>query len=354
MTRLAIVILNWNGISFLKKFLPGLIKTSDLPGVEIIIADNDSSDGSTDFIRSQFPSVRVIELDQNYGFAGGYNKALELIEASYFLLLNSDIEVSQGWLEPLIEFMDQNMEIAGCSPMILDYNNKNRYEYAGAAGGYIDKFGYTFCRGRLFNTIENFDKTMELPVEIFWTTGACMLIRSEEFRKVSGFDAHFFAHMEEVDLCWRLKNLGCKFAMVPLSKVFHVGGGTLPKSNPFKTYLNFRNNLLMLYKNLPENRLKMLLCTRMLMDGLSAGLFLASFKFRDIGAIIKAHKSYRSDRNKYILFRKEQQSLHGYPEHLDIYQRSLVLDYFLSGRKTFGRLKNGYAEKMNANKILKS
>src|SRR6056297_2072863 len=269
MTKVSIVILNWNGEMFLEKFLPGLILHSQLPGVEVIVADNSSSDGSLIMLQKKYSNIRIVRLEKNHGFAGGYNMALQQIEAKYYLLMNSDIEVTENWLDPLISFMDKNNGAAACSPVLLDYNNRNKYEYAGAAGGYIDKYGYTFCRGRIFNAIEEADNIPDNPTEVFWTTGGCMLIRAELFWEGGGFDDHFFAHMEEVDLCWRLKNKGYKLALVPGSKVYHVGGGTLPKSNPFKTYLNFRNNLLLLYKNLPEEILRKTIRRRMLLDGLS-------------------------------------------------------------------------------------
>lgn len=347
MTRAAIVILNWNGLHFLQKFMPVLVEKTSLPDVEIIVADNASDDDSVGYLKKDFKEVRIIEFEENHGFAGGYNKALEQVEAEYFLLLNSDIEVSDGWLEPLLDLMDRNKHVAACSPLLLDQLRREKYEYAGAAGGYMDRFGYTFCRGRIFDRMETADNPPKEPLEVGWTTGACMLIRSGVFRDAGGFDAHFFAHMEEVDLCWRLRNMGHKLAIVPASRVYHVGGGTLPKSNPFKTYLNFRNNLLLLYKNLPEKGLWRRIFTRKMMDGLSAALFLVQFKFRDIAAIRKAHRDARKDLKRYGEFRKQQAIMHGYPGLTDIYQRSVVVDYFLLGRKTFSRLRNGFADKMN-------
>lgn len=347
MTKVAIVILNWNGIGFLEKFLPILIQRTAIKGSQIIVADNNSSDASLTFLEKNFPQIEVIKLSENHGFAGGYNLALEKIKAEYFLLLNSDIEVSENWLQPLLSFMDDHKDYAACSPVLLDYENKSRYEYAGAAGGYIDKFGYAFCRGRIFNTLEESDPELKLPVEVFWTSGACMMIRSDIFHKAGGFDSHFFAHMEEIDLCWRLKNSGHKLALVPESKVYHVGGGTLPKSNPFKTYLNFRNNLLMLYKNISPPNLVRVLFIRRIMDGLSIGMFLLSFKFKDIKAILNAHRDYRRDKKMYEDFRRSELEKHGYPELIDIYQRSIVLDYFLAGRRRFNKLRDRFAVQMD-------
>jgi GT2 family glycosyltransferase len=347
MTETAIVILNWNGEQFLKQFLPILIRYSQLPGVEIIIADNGSTDNSVAMLQQEFNETRVIQLDKNYGFAGGYNKALEEVDATYFLLLNSDIEVKENWLPPLISFMKTHCKVAACSPVLLDYNYRNKYEYAGAAGGYIDRFGYTFCRGRIFNTLETATAIPEKPLSVFWTTGAAMLVRSDIFRQAGGFDENFFAHMEEVDLCWRLKNMGYLLAVVPASRVYHVGGGTLPSSNPFKTYLNFRNNLLLLYKNLPEDRLRNIIRKRMLLDGLSAIRFLATFQTGDFRAVIKAHGEFRKMKTNYREHRHENRIVERSLNHPEIYQGSVVADYFLAGKKHFKELRGGFSEEMD-------
>lgn len=351
MTRIAIVILNWNTKEYLSKFLPPLISHSQLQGVEIIVADSRSTDGSVEMVREQFSDIRVIELDQNYGFAGGYNRALAQVKAEYYLLLNSDIEVQEGWLEPLLEFMDQHKDVAACSPVLHDYHNREMLEYAGAAGGYIDRYGYPFCRGRVFDTTEASDGLPAFPVEVFWTTGACMLIRSELFREADGFDEGFFAHMEEVDLCWRLKNRGHRMAVVPGAAVFHVGGGTLPKSNPFKTFLNFRNNLLLLYKNLPEEALHKTIQKRMLLDGLAALMFLVKLRLRDFRAVIRAHGAFRKRREEYKDFRKDESRNNLQHAHPEIYNRSVVYDYFLAGNKKFGQLRDQFASRMDRRKI---
>lgn len=347
MTEVAIVILNWNGEAFLEKFLPPLIRHSQLPGVEIIVADNNSSDGSVAMLQKRFSDIRIINLDKNHGFAGGYNMALQQVEAKYFLLLNSDIEVQENWLDPLISFMNSNSKVAACSPVLLDYHQRNKYEYAGAAGGYIDKYGYTFCRGRIFHTVEEVTDTPQKPVEVFWTTGACMLIRSDCFREAGGFDETFFAHMEEVDLCWRLKNRGHRLAIVPGSAVYHVGGGTLPKENPFKTYLNFRNNLLLLYKNLPGNTLGKTIRKRMLLDGLSAIIFLFSLKLGNFRAVIKAHGEFRKTKSNYKKQREDEASATRRADHPEIYQQSVVSDYFIAGRKNFRDLRGQYGQLMD-------
>jgi GT2 family glycosyltransferase len=350
MTEVAIVILNWNGETFLEKFLPPLIRHSQLPGVEIIVADNNSYDGSVAMLQKRFSDIRIILLDKNHGFAGGYNMALQQVDAKYYLLLNSDIEVQENWLDPLVSFMNHNSAVAACSPVLLDYHQRNKYEYAGAAGGYIDKYGYTFCRGRIFHTVEEATNLPQKPVEVFWTTGACMLIRSDCFREAGGFDESFFAHMEEVDLCWRLKNRGHRLAVVPDSAVYHVGGGTLPKENPFKTYLNFRNNLLLLYKNLPDEQVDKTIRKRMLLDGLSAIMFMVSFKFGDFRAVVKAHGEFRKTKNSYRKQRKEG-SVTRRADHPEIYQWSVVSDYFLSGKKHFRDLRGKFGQLMDQRTI---
>ncbi len=347
MTEVAIVILNWNGETFLEQFLPGLIDRSQLPGVEIIVADNRSSDGSAAMMQKKFSDIRVISLDKNHGFAGGYNMALQQVKAKYYLLLNSDIEVQENWLNPLLSFMNSNSKVAACSPVLLDYHKRTKYEYAGAAGGYIDKYGYPFCRGRIFYTVEEAGNFPKKPVEVFWTTGACMLIRSECFREAGGFDESFFAHMEEVDLCWRLKNMGHQVAIVPDSAVYHVGGGTLPKENPFKTYLNFRNNLLLLYKNLPDKTVSKTIRKRKLMDGLAAIMFLAYFKFGDFRAVIKAHGAFRKMKNSYRKQRNIEASVTRRSDHPEMYQKSVVYDYFFAGRKHFRDLRGQFGLQMD-------
>ena len=345
MSKTAVVILNWNGIAYLKEFLPSLLSYTSIPDVELVVADNASSDGSVEFLKAQYAEIKVVKLDKNYGFTGGYNRALAQLNADYFMILNSDIEVTEGWIQPLIALMDQQADVAACSPLLLDYNRKEKYEYAGAAGGYIDRYGYTFCRGRIFDKQEEIQSAYNKATDVFWTTGACMLVRAEMFQKAGGFDENFFAHMEEVDLCWRWKNMGYKLKVLPDSKVYHVGGGTLPKSNPFKTYLNFRNNLFLLYKNLPENKMSKVLFTRILLDYLSVIRFLATFSFKDIGAIIKAHRHFQRKKVDYIDFRESQHSQIVKSDHEERYSHSIVLDYFLLGRRRFSQLRGDFAKK---------
>lgn len=345
--KTAVVILNWNGREFLEKFLPVLMEHTQDPATEIIVADNDSSDDSVPFLEAHYKELRLIRLERNHGFAGGYNEALRKVEAEYYMLLNSDIEVTGNWLGPLVDHLDRHTEVAACSPILLDQRQRDMFEYAGAAGGYIDRYGYTFCRGRIFHTTERFSGEPTEPLEVFWTTGACMLVRSALFREAGGFDAHFFAHMEEVDLCWRLRNRGHKLSVVPASRVYHVGGGTLPKSNPFKTYLNFRNNLFLLYKNLPEKELKATIRTRMLLDGISALQFLLTFKFGDLKAVCRAHRDFRKRKGAYRETRDRYRSAIKKTSHPEMYNRSVVFDYFLAGRKQFNQLRDQFEQRMN-------
>jgi GT2 family glycosyltransferase len=287
----AIVLLNWNGKEWLEKFLPNLIKYSKK--YIIYVADNDSSDKSLKFVRNNYPNIKIIVNDDNYGYAKGYNNALKSIDAEYFVLINSDVEVTKDWIDPMLNIMNSNHNIAACQPKILDYYNRNYFEYAGASGGYIDILGYPFCRGRILNEIEKDEGQYNDVKEIFWATGACFIIRKKYFNEVGGFDEDFFAHQEEIDLCWRLQNIGYNIVVEPKSVVYHVGGGTLDYKSQFKTYLNFRNNLFMLFKNLPLIHLVFLFPIRLLLDGI-AGLILLVKKngFNNVFAIIKAHISF--------------------------------------------------------------
>ncbi|MFM9008280.1 MAG: glycosyltransferase family 2 protein [Bacteroidota bacterium] len=248
MKRVAIVILNWNGASFLKRFLPGVISDASHLA-RIVVADNASTDDSVELLARDFPQVEIIRLERNFGFTGGYNRALAQLDADYFLLLNSDVETSSGWLEPLIDWMDKHPETAACQPKIRSYEHRNLFEHAGACGGFIDRLGYPFCRGRIMHSLEADTGQYDSPLPVFWATGACMMIRGALYKQAGGFDERFFAHMEEIDLCWRLIKQGHNIMVIPQSTVFHVGGGTLPKNNPRKTFYNFSHNLLMLTKN---------------------------------------------------------------------------------------------------------
>jgi GT2 family glycosyltransferase len=339
MIRVAIVILNWNGKQFLEEFLPSVIKYSNIEGAKVIIADNASSDNSVGFIRENAPSVEIIRLDKNYGFAEGYNRALDQIESEYFVLLNSDVKVTEGWLNPLLGMMDSDSLVGACMPKIKSYSQPDFFEYAGAAGGFIDKYGYTFCQGRIFDSIENDFGQYDASREIFWASGACLMVRASLFKITGGLDSRFFAHMEEIDLCWRFKNRGYKIMYVSTSIVFHVGGGTLPRSNPQKTYLNFRNNLYLLSKNLPHEKLVNILIIRFLMDLLSELRFLFRGAFRDFFAIIQAHFTFFMNRKYCTVFRKNEQQFMTSHTHKQIYPGSIVYDYFIRKKYTFKSLK---------------
>jgi len=278
--KVAVVILNWNGRKFLEKFLPSVTKNSI--GAEVIIADNASTDDSVDFMKENYPELRLIINSSNSGYAGGYNEALAQINAEYYVLLNSDIEVGENWVMPIIEEMDKNPEIGAAQPKLIAYYQKDEFEYAGAAGGFIDKYGYPFCRGRLFNSLEKDTEQYNDNTEIFWASGAAMFVRANAFHKVGGLDNDFFAHMEEIDLCWRLKLSGYKIMAIPKSIVYHVGGGTLPKNSSRKTYLNFRNNFALLFKNLPKNRLWKVFIARLVLDGVAAIRFLTEGKYLEL------------------------------------------------------------------------
>ncbi|MDR3046620.1 MAG: glycosyltransferase family 2 protein, partial [Bacteroidales bacterium] len=278
--KLAIVILNWNGKAFLEKFLPVLLlHTPDY--AEIIIADNASSDGSMEMMKMKFPEVKTIQNSCNGGFSKGYNEALQKVDADYYCLLNSDVEVTENWVSPIMTLLDEHPDVAAVQPKLLSYYERDSFEYAGASGGFVDRFGYPFCRGRLFEIVERDQHQYDDIIETFWATGAALFVRSELYHKIGGLDEDFFAHMEEIDFCWRLKNLGYKVMVNPLSKVYHVGGGTLPKENSMKTYLNFRNNHFLLIKNLPENRLILTFFMRFFLDIAAAFLFLSRGNKKD-------------------------------------------------------------------------
>lgn len=290
--QIAVVILNWNGKRFLEKFLPSLIKNTDLELAEIVIADNASSDDSIDFLNKNYASLKIIKHDKNYGFAEGYNKALKQLDHKYYVLLNSDVEVTENWIMPLFKLLESDERIAACQPKLINYAEREYFEYAGAAGGLIDKYGFAFCRGRVFNTVEKDLGQHDSTQEIFWATGACMFVRSYMYWEAGGLDNDFFAHMEEIDLCWRLQLNGGKIMCEPQSVVYHVGGGTLDATNPFKTYLNFRNNLSLLYKNLPSSVLKKRLFARKVLDGIAAIRFFTEGKYGDVKAVFRAHKDH--------------------------------------------------------------
>lgn len=338
-SKTSIVILNWNGSNMLKKFLPSVLACS--ANAEVVVADNASTDGSLDLLRSSFPEVRLIVLDRNYGFAEGYNKALEQVKAQYYVLLNSDVEVGEGWLQPLVAFLDKHADYCACQPKLRAYHAPDSFEYAGASGGFLDRYGYPFCRGRLFSTVEKDEGQYDTTVDVLWATGACLVIRSDDYWRAGGLDARFFAHNEEIDLCWRLRLAGRRIACVPESTVWHVGGGTLPKSNPMKTYLNFRNNLTMLYKNLSEQELKKVMRVRRVLDYVAALQMLLTGKPREMKAVIKARRDFAKWKS---LFRQDRlliQNSRKVDSIAEIYPGSLLACYYLRGKKLFSQLKWG-------------
>ena len=290
--RIAIVILNWNGAAMMRRYLPTVVKYS-AGEATVYVADNASTDDSLLLLEADFPGCKVIKLDRNWGFAEGYNKALAQIEAEYYLLLNSDIEVTHHWLTPLLEFMDVHPEAAACQPKLLSLADRDCFEYAGACGGFIDRYGYPFCRGRIFDTVERDGGQYDYRQEIFWATGAAMMVRSADYWRAGGLDGRFFAHNEEIDLCWRLRLMGRKIFCIPESCVYHVGGGTLPKGNPMKTFLNFRNNLTMLYKCLPENELRHVMRVRWVLDYVAAfEMLLLKGSLGDFKAVWRARRAF--------------------------------------------------------------
>lgn len=338
-SKTSIVILNWNGSNMLKKFLPSVLACS--ANAEVVVADNASTDGSLDLLRSSFPEVRLIVLDRNYGFAEGYNKALEQVKAQYYVLLNSDVEVGEGWLQPLVAFLDKHSGYCACQPKLRAYHAPDSFEYAGASGGFLDRYGYPFCRGRLFSTVEKDEGQYDTIADVLWATGACLVIRSDDYWRAGGLDARFFAHNEEIDLCWRLRLAGRRIACVPESTVWHVGGGTLPKSNPMKTYLNFRNNLTMLYKNLSEQELKKVMRVRRVLDYVAALQMLLTGKPGEMKAVIKARRDFAKWKP---LFRQDRlliQNSRKVDRIAEIYSGSLLACYYLRGKKLFSQLKWG-------------
>ena len=323
----AVVILNCNGRNFLEKFLPPLVAHTVRPETSLVVIDNGSTDDSCAFIAKNYPKVQLICLDKNYGYTGGYNRGLQQVKADYYVLLNSDVEVSPDWLAPLVNLMDSEEKVGVCMPKIRAYAQPQSFEYAGAAGGFIDRFGFPFCRGRILSCIEEDKGQYDERREVFWATGACMMVRSQVFHELGGFDERFFAHMEEIDFCWRVKIAGYKVMCEPASVVYHVGGGTLPNNNPQKLYLNYRNNLYMLYKNLPRTKRFFIFFVRFILDGLSAILYLFSGKFSFFSAVCRARLHYWRTRRS---LRPTTQ-----PKHVEItgiYRRSIVWDFFIKGR----------------------
>ena len=333
--EIKIVILNWNGRAHLERFLPSVVSHST--GASVVVADNGSDDDSAAFLRKHYPQVELLLLDKNYGYAEGYNRALEQVAADCYVLLNSDVEVEEGWLGPLAELMASDERIAALAPKILSYDRPGYFEYAGASGGFLDAFGYPFCRGRILDTIEQDDGQYDTSRDVFWASGACMMVRADVFRKLGGFDGDFFAHMEEIDFCWRAQLAGYRIMVEPRSRVFHLGGGTLPNNSPRTLYLNYRNNLSMLYKNLSKLTLWPLLFTRMVLDGMSAFVFLMQGRRDFFKVVFRSHMDFYKILGMLRAKRRAIQRDRTGSAAGNIYRGSIILRHAL-GRRTFGRM----------------
>ncbi len=330
---IAVIILNWNGEKLLKEFLPKVTATTPADIADVIVADNGSTDGSTTLLKEKFPTVKLIEFDKNYGFAEGYNKAIEQTGYRYTVLLNSDVATSEGWLRPLYDYMESHPETGACQPKIRSYREPELFEYAGAAGGFIDRNGYPYCRGRMLSTVETDNGQYDSVIPIFWATGAALMVRSELYLKAGGLDRDFFAHMEEIDLCWRILLMGYDIVAVPQGVVYHLGGGSLPASNPRKTYLNFRNNLLLLHKNLPPRSRRRTLLRRRLLDTIAFMKFALTMDWGNAKAILKAHNDFRRMRVKYTST-AERDLL----RERDDCRLNLLWAYYLRGVRRFSQL----------------
>ncbi|MBR1449751.1 MAG: glycosyltransferase family 2 protein [Prevotella sp.] len=339
MDKLAIVILNWNGASMLRQYLPGVLQYSR-DEATVYVADNASTDDSVALLRDHFPEVRLILLDRNWGFADGYNRALAQVDAQYYLLLNSDIEVTHHWLSPLLEFMDSHPRAAACQPKLLSIFHRDHFEYAGASGGYLDRLGYPFCRGRIFSTVERDSGQYDQPAQVHWATGAALLVRASVYKEVGGLDGRFFAHQEEIDMCWRIRTRGYQVWCLPDSQVYHVGGGTLPKSNPMKTYLNFRNNLTMLYKCLPERDLRRVMRLRWWLDYMAAlQMLLLGRNWGDFRAVFRARRDFRRWRHDFDADRRQIQQNREGDGSSELVPLSVLWQYYAKGKRTYLSLK---------------
>lgn len=322
----------------LRSFLPSVVRFSEADGAVVYVADNASTDASVEMLRREFPSVHLIILDKNHGFADGYNLALRQVEAEYVVLLNSDVEVTEHWLAPLAAYMDAHPEVAACQPKIRSWRHREQFEYAGAAGGFIDRYGYPFCRGRIMGVVEADKGQYDAAMPVFWATGAALFIRLQDYRDAGGLDGRFFAHMEEIDLCWRLRARGRQLACVPRSVVYHVGGATLQKENPRKTFLNFRNNLLMLYKNLPQDELRRVMCVRACLDYVAALSFVLKGQFPNAWAVLRARRAYAALRPSFAASREENLQkavLDAIPERTGY---SILAQFYLRGKRLFSQL----------------
>ena len=336
--KVSVVILNWNGCEMLRTFLPSVVQYSEGEEIEVCVADNGSTDASVEMLRTEFPSVRIILLNQNHGFADGYNLALQEVDAEYVVLLNSDVEVTERWLEPMIDYLDAHPEVAACQPKIRSQRRKEYFEYAGAAGGFIDKYGYPYCRGRIMGVVEKDENQYDTVIPLFWATGAALFIRRSDYLTAGGLDGRFFAHMEEIDLCWRLRSRGRQIVCIPQSAVYHVGGATLKKENPHKTFLNFRNNLVMLYKNLPEEELNKVMRVRACLDYVAAFTFLLKGDLGNARAVVRARKEFKKICMSFSSSREEnlrKNTLNAIPERL---KSSILWQFYARGCKRFSQL----------------
>jgi len=331
--KIAVVILNWNGRKLLEQFLPSIEKYS--PNAEVIIADNDSDDDSIEFVEKHYPNFRIIKNKENGGYARGYNQALQHVDADVFALVNSDIEVTEGWLSSVEKLYNENSEVSIIQPKILDFKDKSKFEFAGATGGFIDKLGYPYCRGRIFTEIEEDKGQYNETTEIFWASGACFFIKADVFKETGGFDEDYFAHMEEIDLCWRAHNLGRRAFYCPESVVYHVGGATLQESNPHKTYLNFRNSLFTVLKNAPYRKVPMLIISRLILDGVAGVKFVLEGNGKHTIAIIKAHFSFYKMMRKMLNKRDNREP---YSNKYYVH-KCIVFQFYILGRKTYTDLK---------------
>jgi len=337
MKQVSVIILCWNSQTYLQKFLPSILTHTPTELADIVIVDNGSSDGTSTWIGKTYPDIILRTFDCNYGYAGGYKRAIAEIQTPYVVLLNSDVEVTPGWIGHLVSFMEEHPNAAALAPKIRSYTNRENFEYAGAAGGFIDRFGYPFCRGRIFNSIERDTGQYDSPAQIFWASGACMMLRTNAYRVAGELDPLFFAHMEEIDLCWRLHSNGYEVWYTPNSTVFHVGGGTLPNESPKKLYLNFRNNLLLLRKNLPPHRQRRVMLFRKILDGIAAMQYLFKGKPAFFMAVLKAHFDFYRLWNRE--YRNYSASVHPAPHQIDgWYNKSIVAGFFIGGKKKFNQL----------------
>ena len=336
--KVSVIILNWNGKALLEEFLPSVMANTPLDIAEVVVADNGSTDGSVDMLKEKYPSVRLILFEKNYGFAEGYNRAINQTDAIYTVLLNSDVEVTENWLDAPLAVLNTDKTIAAVQPKICSHRNKEYFEYAGAAGGFIDFYGYPYCRGRIMSVVEKDHGQYDTQIDVLWATGACLFIRTDVYKKEGGLDSRFFAHQEEIDLCWRLRSRGYRVICTPQSVVYHLGGATLNTENPRKTFLNFRNNLLMLYKNLPEKDLKHVFSVRSWLDFIAATKFFITGHPKNASAVFRARREFKSIKKEYLKIRTENQQKTVCRQIPEIRRKSLLLSFYIKRIRIFSKL----------------